>query len=503
MPKKQKQKSNLLKRVLRIDFRVFLLLLFFAAVFLRSYNLGNTLFFGPEQGVDFFRIKSIVVDHRPVLVGAKTDVAGIFHGPIYYYLASLPFLVSQGDPVFIAYFLIVLNSLAVFAIFQVVRSMFSARAGIIAAVLLTVSFGAISYTHWLSSHPFVIPLSALFLLAIYEFIMGGKKYLILAALSYSLLGQAEFLNYLLYGGIVLVLMVFFFKDFKRVPLKITFLSILIIIVFGFLHYGLFELRNQFIMTKSVLALVSGKGYYISYVMEARSLYRMFAETLSYNILPFLPASISFIIFVTGLGALLGSSLNIQKKLLFVFILTPIILLFFLRHEVLIQFFVYSIVPVCIVLAFLCDRLISRNVFIGVIFCLVILFTQLSAWSLYITAGRFMFFNANQPHVNIRDEKSIIDRIYGLQAGKDFSFQSYTIPYWYQQGWQYLFWQYGKQKYGYLPVEQNGKVLYVIIQDDPSNPNFQNDWMKNTVSRWGTYKDSFKVGVFTVRRLTVP
>src|SRR3989338_4821351 len=74
--------------------------LFFIAFFLRAYLIPQNLFFGPEQGRDFLIVRNIAFNHDAVLIGAKTDIEGIFHCPFYYYLATIPFLLSAGNPVF-------------------------------------------------------------------------------------------------------------------------------------------------------------------------------------------------------------------------------------------------------------------------------------------------------------------------------------------------------------------------------------------------------------------
>src|SRR3989344_2781590 len=132
MPKKQ---NNIKKGNTKTI--VFLLILFFTSIVLRSYNISYNLFFGPEQGVDFLKIKEIAVDLHPVLVGAKTDIGGVFHGPIYYYLSVLPFVISQGDPVFILYFFIVLNSASVFLIYLLGKDLFNKRVGLLSSILFT------------------------------------------------------------------------------------------------------------------------------------------------------------------------------------------------------------------------------------------------------------------------------------------------------------------------------------------------------------------------------
>jgi hypothetical protein len=68
----------------------------------------------------------------------------------------------------------------------------------------------------------------------------------------------------------------------------------------------------------------------------------------------------------------------------------------------------------------------------------------------------------------------------------------------QDGWQYLFWYYGKQ-YGYLPKQTNKGLLFVIIQDDPSTKLYQTNWLRDTVSKWGIEENEFKYGILTVEK----
>ncbi len=75
-------------------------------------------------------------------------------------------------------------------------------------------------------------------------------------------------------------------------------------------------------------------------------------------------------------------------------------------------------------------------------------------------------------------------------------------YWSQQGWEYLFWYHGQKKYGYYPVSENGKILFVIVQDDPNYKDFQKNWLVNTVAKWGKEEKEFRYGVLAVKKLTV-
>src|SRR5581483_2273241 len=103
----------------------FLTLLVILAFFLRFYLIPETLFFGPEQGIDFLSIRNIAVNHSLTLIGAKTDISGIFHGPVYYYMSVLPFLIGKGDPVTVLGFFILINSFTVLIIYYTGKEYFN------------------------------------------------------------------------------------------------------------------------------------------------------------------------------------------------------------------------------------------------------------------------------------------------------------------------------------------------------------------------------------------
>lgn len=499
MKKKKQQKRN--NWFGRHKIKIYLISLCVIAFFLRFYGLSQNLFFGPEQGIDLLKIKEIALDYNPVLVGAKTDIAGIFHGPIYYYLAVIPFLISRGDPIFIAGFFIAINSLSVLIIYKIASELYDRRVGIIASTLFAVSFGAISYSRWLSSHPLTIPLSCIFFLGIIMFLKGRRRYLFLASASFGLVGQAEFLNYLFFGVMLSLIIAVFWRSFLSEKKIFLAANIIILLFFALFNYMLFELRNNYIMTKSIIQLQTSPGYYLTVAHSIQLTLNVFIYSVDELFLPSIPR-IGFIISVIGVFLVVRSKRNIVKAVMPIWFFTPIFLLIILRHDVLNQFFVYAIVPGILLNALVWANLISWRKYLGYLIFALVLFVTLFVWVINIPSDKNMFYQSTQPDINIYDQNIIIDKIYQRMHGEDFSFQSYTIPYWSQQGWEYLFWQRGNQKYGYLPVNLNGKTLFVIVQDDPSGKSYQDNWLKNTVPKWGNQVDSFKQGVFTVLVLKV-
>lgn len=481
---------------------IFIVGLFFVAFFLRAYLIPQNLFFGPEQGRDFLAIKNIAINHSLTLIGAKTDIEGIFHGPIYYYLATLPFLMSSGSPVFVSFFFIAINSLTVFLIYYLGKTLFNKRVGIFSAIIFTFSFGAVVYSRWLSNPPLSIPLSGLYFLFLYRFLRGHSLSLIWASIVFFLLGESELLNFIFYGTITLLVIILFNNEFRKQKLSNLIISLSILIVGSFGNYALFDLRHNFLISKSLLKLVIGSsGYQISYSKSIVSNLIGFNSAFSSFVIP-LHLTLSFFVVIFGIIFLIRFLKENKKSavILLLWLAVPLLMLIMLRHNVLEHYFVSIGVGVIVTVALIVESIWKRKRIFGIALLLLIIGFNLYAWRISIPANINIFFQSTQPELRFSDQLKTIDKIYMRTNGQPFSFQTYTIPYWSQQGWEYLFWYYGKQKYGYEPVSISEKTLFVIIQDDPSNKSFQENWIKTIVNKWGSLENTFIYGILTVREL---
>jgi hypothetical protein len=480
-----------------------LLFSFLISFYLRTYLIPQNLFFGPEQGIDFLVIRDIALNHNFTLIGSKTDISGIFHGPVYYYIAVIPFLISQGDPVFVTTFFIFLNALTAIFIYYLGKELKSKRVGIIGSILFTFSYQAIVFARWPSSPPLSLPLVTLFFLFFYRFLKGNKKELLYACICLGLLNQIEFLHIIFYPIISLVLAVYYRNHIKKTNKMFLLFCIFTTIAITTGTYVLFDLRHDLLISKNIIGLALGNtGYHISLSQIAYELWisvtRVFNKTI-------FPANF-FVSQIIFLGSLFIFSIHfIHNKInylpLLIWFAVPLILLLIFRHNILDHFFV-SIIPFFIILtALLIDFIWQKYKYIGVVLIVICLINLVVLYK-NIPENQDFFFQSTQPNLRFIDQIATIDSIYENANKKPFSFQSYTIPYFSQQGWEYLFWYRGYKKYGYEPIAQKAKILYVIVQDDPSNKPFQNDWLKNTVSKWGRPTKTFQHGVLTTIKLEI-
>jgi hypothetical protein len=479
---------------------IFLVSLTVLGFFLRIYLLNTHLFFGPEQGIDFIVVKDLVINHHLTLIGAKTDVGGIFHGPLYYYVLAIPFFLSQGNPLFIAYFFGFINAISVVFMFLLSRKLFDKLTAYIASILYSISFGVIVYSRWLSTHPLVFPLSLLFFYFLVDFLKGKQKALLFAALVAGLLGQAEFLNILFMFVILVCLIIRFFAIFKKTQVRILAGSFLIYGAVSGLHYLLFDIRHNWLITHSLFKLLLGRsGYYISFSEVVNQL----SEKTPIIIGSFL--GIPFGIFSIGIFAISlivfykKNRLNMAASIVTFWLFVPVVILIITRHQVLEQLFVLSVNALLLIVAYFLRQVFHFNRILAGVFLVVICWANSYEVFRSFPINQNVFFQTPQPDLLYRDQMKAVQYIYQQGGSKPFAIQAYTIPYYTQQGWEYLFWYYSKRNQKNEPV-QTENILFVIVQPDHVDPSHEQAWLHNVVKNWGREVKNKKIGSLTVKEL---
>src|SRR5438045_1065325 len=67
--------------------------------------INNSYAFTYDVGRDMLALQQLVYLHKIPLIGFTTGMPGIFYGPWWYYLLSIPFFLSGGNPQGIAVFM--------------------------------------------------------------------------------------------------------------------------------------------------------------------------------------------------------------------------------------------------------------------------------------------------------------------------------------------------------------------------------------------------------------
>lgn len=417
--------------------------------------LYNNFPFTMDQGRDMLDIRDIVVGKNPTLIGPTTSINGVFLGPFYYYFNAIPFLFSMGDPAFLVYWTLLLyisSSVALFVYFLKDNPKFALLVSVI-SLSIPQSFYSSRYSWNANPMP---PFTIFYFLALFAAIK--KPSFLKASLVGVLCGiglqiEAAF-GVLLFPFALLVLL------YKKVHWKII-LATLIPFVASLLPQILFELRNNFLMTKIFFGELSGSGSILINKLNLNqtftSHYNSYLEIISklsdlpgwFNILILLCAVITAFALIRFKSK--GPPL-IYTLLPIFFILFSYLFYLFYKYD-LKGWYIHSLyVPAIFILAYALNFLLnSKNkaiaIFGGVIF-LSLIFS--SHYHQYQIMPKDLNYQSGDPS-NLKNLLSNIDWVYQKASGSPFKVYTY-VPSVYDFSNQYLFWWHGTKTYGYHPAD---------------------------------------------------
>lgn len=376
---------------------------------------------------------------------------------------------------------------------------------IIAALVYAVSFEMIVFSRWLINVPLSIPFSILFFYFLHRFLRGSRWNLVGVMTAFTLLGHSEFLNYLLFGMTLLICAFFYRNEIKKKGLLFCAAVFIIGLFFSVFHYLLFDLRHQFLITHSIIQLLNGQGgasnslpFTINSLWEAFLYEWQNIAGVMNNFIAIILALICFTVFFSQTNT---KQNQFTKSILAITFLSFIIVFIGARHPLLNQFLV-GILPILVMMIAVSIYFVFKKYsVIGYALIVLFVYTHISLLASSIPGNKGMFFQSPQPFLKYSDEMNIVNWVYKDTKGEPFSIQAFTIPYFWQDGWEYLFWYVGNTYYHQTPKKELPK-LYVVIQDVPSEKNFLNGWYKNTVSTWGEKITSYNSGILTVE-LRIP
>ena len=120
---------------------------------------------------DFLVISEALDTKKPFLIGPHSGIiAGVFHGPLWYYLLIPVFILSHGNPIAIGWFWFLLSLLFVILIYLISLKLFNKTT----ALLATLLYSANSIINPMNSlKQFFNPYGAVFIFPVYYFVFMG------------------------------------------------------------------------------------------------------------------------------------------------------------------------------------------------------------------------------------------------------------------------------------------------------------------------------------------
>ena len=410
------------------------------------YPLFSQLIFTYDQARDGYESYEIWHDRNPKIIGPSSDIPGVFHGPLWFYLLAVPYSMSNNNPYVAGVLFYVLQFLTVPVVGYVTYRIFgSVRVATLATLLYAFSPLFLASTRWLSNPIIAILIMPPLMFFLWRFVQGEKgKTPFIVGLLLGILVQAD-LAYILF----LISIPFHILYFRFRPTLISYVWVILGFFLGVLTYVIAELK------------FSGQGIRaaIAFLQEPHSTHGVFSlfsfffskveHLLSVTVLP-LP---SIVLWATVVGiCLLGGKKLKEKKDQVVFLVLWISGLFVVTifsTGIANSAFIFFplLLPVVLLFSYVVSVAFSTPLKIA-LFSLLVIILQLSTSYKWIN-DKFLPFPAQQ-RTFYSDATKVIDYTYQSAGGKSFGINTVTVPLRYNATWSFLYEFYGKDTYGYVP-----------------------------------------------------
>lgn len=448
-----------------------------ASLFVRVYRISKLLGFYYDQGRDALVVWDLLYKGKFFLIGPTTGIEGIFRGPWYYWLITPFYFLGKGNPVYPSVFLSLTTVFSIYILYKLTKEIAGKTAGFISIIIASFSYTLVYSSRWLSNPTPMFLISMLFVGSLLLILRKNKWGFSLATF---LIGMAMQFGSAAEVFYIPAFIIFCIWQRKKLPkLKYILLGIL---MFGlvFLPQIIFDLRHNFILSKNIINfVVLEKSFKLSFweIAKVRIPFyydvftsKIWAERKIFEILLMLFGAISAVI---NWKKLWNKDLF---KIVILLLVSPIIGMFFFQGNYG-NVYDYYFTGYYLVFVLFFSVVISSwsNKFLGKLFLGIFLISFLVS---NLPKLRYYLISKNDGPESIafENQKQSIDWVYEDAEGKEFNVDVYVPPV-IPHAYNYLFLWLGETKYGYLPKEENIKLLYTLYEVDTPHPERLEKWMQ--------------------------
>ncbi len=465
---------------------------------LRAVELINGNFlFGLDQGRDYLAAYNIIVHHKLTLIGAEAGsgvagINGIFHGPGYFYLISLAYLLFRGNPIGGEIFMFLFGVAALVMSAWVGYKMLGRLGSVLFLFFTAVSPLIVSQSRFIwSSHPITV-FVILALYFVYRIPDNPKLFAPLAVFiaGFSYNSQLGVSIPLTASVIVSLPLIFRIRDWK------VYMYTLIALGFAFLPMILFDMRHGFTDVRSAISYLSSGTATNGSMFEAKRLashafdyWNNFYNTFTFEFgwIPWHTQMIMLYITIpfVGLGLFLVRGKNEKRFVLFLLLmivltcgayllLNNIVWDYYLTHTRIAYILLFTFAGVAL---WRVNKLLVAKIglLVGIVFLVMV-----ACGSVF---RQYVSYTVDIRDLGVYDKiigkRLVIDTIYQDAHGQPFSVFEF-VPGVYTYSYDYLFQTYGNTRYGYVPAHEKKGLAYLIIEPDTSQPWRQNGWLETVV-----------------------
>lgn len=469
---------------LKINF--LLVALISIGVLLRLWNLNTDLLFHRDQGLHSLDIWNLWHDHSFKLLGPPSDVDGLYHAPIYYWIMTPAYFISGGDPFVASAFQILLEAFSLFFLFSAIEKLFNRKTAYLTVVFYLFSYGLISYSRWLVNVTPIFPIVNFLLF----FLTSKKQAWWHPLLTSFLVGVATQCD----AAVGIFLYPFLFWLYRS---NLNIKTVLFLLIGFFLPASpllLFELRHNFVITKATLNFSSNNNQGLGFSLRVLIINFKTLLTQTNYLLSFPKVATSSAIFIWGLFSVFKLK---ERNFIYIY------LLFFFLSLSLFQrgahgFFLVPLFPLIIACTVHGLTKLPKPAFI--LICVYLTFLNFSQYHNLYQPNNALIPIGDANIITLQDRKNIIDWVYQKSNGKPFSYWTYTLPYYQEYAFDYILVWYAKPKYGYLPEKtssfspgdlKESQYFFNIYEKDHDNPSRQDAWFEQASTNFGQVVDSYQ------------
>ncbi|KKU92449.1 MAG: hypothetical protein UY21_C0001G0072 [Microgenomates group bacterium GW2011_GWA1_48_10] len=481
---------------------IILVTVLLAAFFLRTWpTLSDTTHFSFDQGLDMIMAKLLIVDHQINLISRHSGLQGVLMGPLWTYFLATPFALSGGHPSGNVIFLSVFNLVTSVLATVLVGRKFGLTAGVVTGLFFLFSPSFITGSQVVLSPYPLIPLFIFFPLLAHETLVNkSSRFAWLLMLLLGLYFQFE-VGFAIFALLAFVVLFVFFHSWWLFK-KRSFWAGCGLFVLTFLPQILFDLRHQFLITSGLLAYFTGSNTSLYQksapliIRLAQRLYSFYEDATAMAFFGHWSVNIALLLLVvSGWIVALKHDAKTHRKFLQMILLTlaSFFIGFTLYPGPIWGWYRIGLPAIYIFLVSIPTGVLWQRMYrlrpLILIVLIALFLTGVKPWTLW-----HLYKNPGVGGVGtLNNQKKVIDYVYSQAEGKPFNYLVYTPPV-YDYIWQYDFWWYGRQKYGYLPTNWQMSVpllgigeqskppatkepFFLIIEPNTDHPDESVNWKK--------------------------
>ncbi|MEI6326715.1 MAG: phospholipid carrier-dependent glycosyltransferase [Candidatus Roizmanbacteria bacterium] len=477
---------------------------------LKNYQIGIILFcitvfalilrvlgyehitFGYDQARDALEAMSIFTTDHIKIIGPQTDIAGLFHGPLYWYMLAPFYYFGNGNPYVAKMFLILTSLVCIPTLYYVTYKVWGNKLlGLLAATFLAVSLEAVQYARWMSN-PSPALLTSLF--TWYAFFLMYKKNwkgIVLFLISWPFSVQFEF--FLVYQLFIFVPLIFWRFSIPQL-IRQHFKLLMIAAVFCLIVLSPFiiaQVKFGFQSIKALSGFLISKGGDSAYSRNPVEFTLFLARNIKLNIVDLSDGFAVGVLVIVALGYFFINHAD-RKKYLFclAWFASPVIIFAFGHHH---SYFLtignlYALIMMVSVLliSVLSKKRIGWQVFgLGLIAVLLVVNT----YRIYAVRDKQEFLFSVQDDNDLYSQIQLIKWTYAQSGNELFAINTVTNPLFINTTWAYLYDQFGRKAGGQMPAwrgagqqgrfgekiaytevaSQSGRLIYLIFEPSGGIP----------------------------------